>query len=37
MHGVPRLPQLVGERPYSIGQSLDVVVQHNLGHLDPPD
>ncbi len=33
VHGVPRLPQLVGERPHSLGQPLDVVVQHNLGHL----
>ena len=37
MHGVPRLPQLVGERPHSLGQPLDVVVQHNLGHLNPPE
>jgi hypothetical protein len=33
VHGVPRLPQLVGERPDSLGQPLDVVVQHNFGHL----
>jgi hypothetical protein len=35
VHGVPRLPQLVGERLHSVGQPLDVVVQHDLRHLDP--
>jgi len=32
VHGVPRLPQLVGERPHSLGQPLHVVVQQDLGH-----
>ncbi len=29
---VSRPPQLVSEGPHSLGQPLDVVVQHNLGH-----
>jgi len=36
VHGVPRLPQLVGEHPHSVGQPLDVVVQQNLAHPHPP-
>ena len=34
--GVPRLSQLVGERSHSLGQPLDVVVQHDLGHQSLP-
>jgi len=34
VHGVPRLPQLVRERPDSLRQALDVVVQHDFGHLE---
>jgi hypothetical protein len=43
VHRVPGLPQLVGERPHSVGQALDVVIQHNLAHprsssaIDPQD
>ncbi len=33
VHRVPRLPELVGERPHPVGQPLNVVVQDNLGHL----
>jgi len=36
VHGVPCLPQLVRERPDSLGQALDVVVQHDFGHLESP-
>ena len=35
MQGVPGVPQLVGERPHSFGQPLDVVVQHDLRHRRP--
>jgi hypothetical protein len=33
VHGVACLPQLAGERLHSVGQPLDVVVQHDFGHL----
>ena len=33
MHVVHRLLQLVSERTHSLGQPLDVVVQHDVAHL----
>jgi hypothetical protein len=33
VHGVPRLPQVVGERAHAVGQALDVVVEQHLGHV----
>jgi hypothetical protein len=35
VHGVTRPPHLVGEGLHALGQSLRVVVQHNLGHGSP--
>ncbi len=39
VHDVSRVPQLVGERPHSLRQTLDMVVEHDLGHgvllIDP--
>ena len=32
VHRVPRLSNLLGERPHSVGQPLDMVVQDNLSH-----
>jgi hypothetical protein len=30
---VAGLPQVVGEGPDAVGQSLNVVVEHDIGHL----
>ncbi|GHE75516.1 hypothetical protein GCM10017786_00260 [Amycolatopsis deserti] len=36
MHRVPRLAQAVGDAAHALGQALDVVVQHDLGHVGHP-
>jgi hypothetical protein len=32
VHGVPRLPQLIGKRLHSVAQALHVVIEHYFGH-----
>ena len=36
VHGVPAGTKLLGERAHPVGESLDVVKQHNFGHLYTP-
>src|SRR6202034_1384274 len=36
VHGVPADAQVLGERAHSVGQSLYMVEQHDLGHRCPP-
>lgn len=36
MHGVPRAPEIVGERAHPIGEPLDVVEDQHLGHGEHP-
>jgi hypothetical protein len=31
-----RLPQLIGEQPDAVGQSLDMVEEHDVTHQLPP-
>jgi hypothetical protein len=33
MDGVPCLAQFVGERAHTVGESLHVVVQHDISHF----